>query len=328
MNIVKDMVSVIIPVYNREKLIEECVRSILTGSYQNLEIIINDDGSTDATREVCSHLADTDSRIRLITSDHAGVSAARNKAIEVSVGEYLFFIDSDDVIHPRLIEVLVSEMSKTGAGIGGTGVRSVIEKNWHTVKQLIEAAQATEITYQNNEESLHCMFCEKSPLSVIGGIMMRRDLVGETRFRTDLHIGEDFYFIYENLIKGADTVFLKESWYYCKMHKKNSSWDFTYEGFLTRFRRREMVWKSEEAFGRKKYADLQKNSVFSSFMTCVSKNKPYSNDAKKMRKFMKERKKEFFPNLSFKGKILCLLFLYLPATAAVIYRKSKKKRRV
>lgn len=102
-------VSVIIPVYNREKYIEEAVKSVLAQSLKDFEIIIVDDGSTDSTVQICRRLSERDERIRLFSSGHFGVSAARNKGIKNSSGDYIFFLDSDDIIHPLLLETLVMQ---------------------------------------------------------------------------------------------------------------------------------------------------------------------------------------------------------------------------
>ena len=90
------MISVIIPVYNGAAFVENCIRSILNQSYQDLEIIVIDDGSTDNSYQICESLAKEDGRILLIHQENSGVSAARNKGIALARGEYIMFVDSDD----------------------------------------------------------------------------------------------------------------------------------------------------------------------------------------------------------------------------------------
>ena len=317
----KDLVSVIIPVYNRENVIEECLNSVFAQSYQNFEIIIVDDGSSDGTYKICERLAAKDERIKLFAAKHGGVSAARNLALEKSDGEYVFFIDSDDVIYPLLLETLVDGMKNTGAQIGGTNVVGVAEKNWQKVcERLAEVTERAEIAFNTHEETLEAVFCQKSPLGCIGGVMIRSDLIGDTRFMTDLFIGEDFYFIYENLIKNASSVFLDKKWYYVRYHKTNSSWNYNYDGFLTRFRRRELVWKSEESFGRTKYANIQKRDAFSCYTTCFRKNDSSSSDVKKMIKTMKEDRSELLPAFSLKQKVIYFLYVYFPSIARLLFK--------
>lgn len=314
-------ISVIIPTFNRQNFVKECIESVINQSYQNFEIIIIDDGSSDKTVEICEELSKTEPRIRLYISEHCGVSAARNKALEKAAGEYVFFLDSDDIIHPLLFETLICGLKNNDAAIAGTEVINFLEKNHNKVLEIMNPPYIMgETTYQTHEESLEAMFTKTSPLSLIGGIMMRRDLIGDTKFKTDIFIGEDFYFIYENLIKGASTVFLKQKWYYCRIHSNNSSFNFTYSGFWTRFHRRELVWKSEEAFGRTKYANIQKTDAFNSFLACMNKNKPYSKDARLMRKTVKKYRRIIFPALSKINKLKYCLYIYLPFAKKPIYK--------
>lgn len=312
-------VSIIIPVYNREMYIQGCIKSILAQSYNNYEIILIDDGSTDGSLEICKKLAKEDVRIKLILAKHEGVSAARNKGIDEAQGEYLFFIDSDDAIHPFLVETLVGGMKKYNASIGGTKIHGIIEEIWYRVERKIaKRSGSANISYQNPEETLHAMFCTESPLSEIGGVMFRKDLIGETRFREELYIGEDFYFIYQNLIKGADSIFVDKKWYYCRIHQSNSSWNYDFSAFHNRFYRRQLVWESEETLGRVEYANMQKRQAFGAFTTCICKNEPYDDECRKMRRFMKKYKKVLFPAMNWKEKIKYYLYVFLPYTSKFI----------
>lgn len=325
----KEMISIIIPLYNRQQYIEECIQSIQAQSYQNYEIILIDDGSADHTLEVCRNLAKTEPRINLLTIEHAGVSAARNKGIDAARGEYIFFVDSDDVIHPLLLETLVEGLKNSDAAIAGTKVVNIAERNWHKVNEIISKDPGPgETTYQNHQDTLRAVFLGQSPLGMIGGVMMRRDLIEQTRFRTDLYIGEDFYFIYENLIKGAASVFLKQKWYYGRLHANNSSWDFGYSGFMNRLYRRELVWKSEEAFGRTEYANCQKNAVFGVFQTLLKKNKLNSSDSKKIRKVMKDYRKILLPAMKFRRKVCYYLYVYLPFTSPLVLWVQKRLKKI
>lgn len=93
-----DKVSVIVPIYNAEKYISECIESITCQTYKNLEIILINDGSLDNSIKICKQYAKNDDRIKLIDVENHGVSYARNKGIEEATGEYIIFIDSDDII--------------------------------------------------------------------------------------------------------------------------------------------------------------------------------------------------------------------------------------
>lgn len=100
-------VSIIVPVYNAEKTLERCVDSILNQSYQDFELFLVDDGSADGSGALCDAYARQDSRVRVFHQENAGVSAARNLALDHAAGEYLQFLDSDDWITPDATSSLV-----------------------------------------------------------------------------------------------------------------------------------------------------------------------------------------------------------------------------
>ena len=101
------LISVIVPVYNAEKYLAECVQSIISQTYRNLEIILVDDGSKDSSGSICDSFAEKDSRIKVIHQENAGVSAARNHGLDECHGEYVSFVDSDDYYSTNLFESAV-----------------------------------------------------------------------------------------------------------------------------------------------------------------------------------------------------------------------------
>ncbi len=105
-------ISVIVPVYNIKEYLPRCVRSITAQTYQNLELILVDDGSTDGTAALCDELAKEDQRIRVFHKENGGSSSARNLAIQQARGEYLAFVDSDDYISPDMYARLVEGLQK------------------------------------------------------------------------------------------------------------------------------------------------------------------------------------------------------------------------
>ena len=282
MNTKNGMVSVIIPVYNREKYIEECIASVQEQSYQNFEIVLVDDGSTDNTLSICKKLAENDARIRIFEGEHKGVSAARNTALDNAKGEYVFFLDSDDAIHTLLFETLVKGMEESGASISGTCCMSVGLRKWQKLDEIKQKISLpAKLEFLDNLQVVEAFFGGGTALNLIGGCMMKRDYVADTRFNTDIYIGEDFLFIYENLIKGGKAALLNQKWYYARIHKENSSWDWSFEGYLTRFKRRFLVAESEAKLGRTKISNNQKREAFFIFVNCQGKNKLNSSDAKK-----------------------------------------------
>lgn len=101
------MVTTVTPVYNAEKYLDRCIESLLDQGYKNLEIVLIDDGSTDHSAEICRRYSEKDSRIRYIRQSNKGVSAARNLGLENASGEFVTFVDADDMLRPNAIEAMV-----------------------------------------------------------------------------------------------------------------------------------------------------------------------------------------------------------------------------
>lgn len=110
-------VSAIVPIYNAEKTLARCVRSILAQSYKKMEIILVDDGSSDNSLEICKSFVNIDNRVVVINKKRGGVSSARNSGLRATTGEYVQFVDADDTLKPYMTESLVSTMLKTGADV-------------------------------------------------------------------------------------------------------------------------------------------------------------------------------------------------------------------
>lgn len=111
------MISVIVAVYNAETYLEECVESVLSQSYRDIELILVDDGSTDGSGELCDALAERDERVVVIHRENGGVSTARNTGLNAAQGDVIAFVDCDDYILPGMYETLLDKMNETGAPI-------------------------------------------------------------------------------------------------------------------------------------------------------------------------------------------------------------------
>ena len=104
------LISVIVPAYNVKSYLKRCTNSIINQTYQDLEIILVDDGSTDGTGILCDQIAQEDSRIVVIHKENGGLSDARNAGLDICAGDFISFIDSDDYIEPDMYECMMEEM--------------------------------------------------------------------------------------------------------------------------------------------------------------------------------------------------------------------------
>lgn len=117
----RTLVSVIVPVFNSERYLKECIESIQNQTYENIEIVFVDDGSTDGSLKICRDISTRNSNIKLLHKENSGVSAARNSGICMADGKYICFIDSDDLIVPDFIDTLVSNIENTDFDIVFSG---------------------------------------------------------------------------------------------------------------------------------------------------------------------------------------------------------------
>ena len=106
----ESLVSCIVPVYNVEKYLNQCIESIVSQTYKNIEIRLINDGSTDTSPEICDRWEKKDERIIVIHKKNGGLSSARNEGLNQRKGEWIVFIDSDDYVHPQFIEILLEEV--------------------------------------------------------------------------------------------------------------------------------------------------------------------------------------------------------------------------
>ncbi|SEA27284.1 heptose III glucuronosyltransferase [Lachnospiraceae bacterium NK3A20] len=179
----QELVTVIIPVYNTERMLERAAESALTQSYANIEIIIVDDGSTDRSGEIADRLAEEHANIRVYHTEEKGVSAARNLGLSQAKGAFLTFLDADDALDEYLVEKLVAVHHRTGADIcgcmfSGQNSRKKADGGTHT---------------QTGREII-----EKSILrdhdTRVWSKLFTRESIGDHRFDEELTIGEDTLF--------------------------------------------------------------------------------------------------------------------------------------
>ena len=153
MEITYPLISVIVPVYNVESYLHRCVDSILAQTYPNIEVVLVDDGSPDRCGEICDDYAQKDSRVIVVHRKNGGLSAARNSGLEVSHGEYIGFVDSDDFIHPEMYEQLYNDITRFntplafchtdvirhGKGDGKMyGPKSEVQSNTYVMRRALE----------------------------------------------------------------------------------------------------------------------------------------------------------------------------------------------
>lgn len=178
-------VSIVIPAYNTEKEIVRCLDSIQKQSYENYEVIIVDDGSTDHTGEVCDFYAIQDARYKVVHKKNGGVSSARNIGIDTAIGEYLMFVDSDDTIQEGALQTYVSILDRERADVVVGGLI------WHEGKN--EKAKLPPLKGIVNWDTI----CKKAEIyGYVTGKMYRTKLIKENHiyFSIKMYSQEDLDF--------------------------------------------------------------------------------------------------------------------------------------
>lgn len=197
------MISVIIPVYNSEKTLTRCVESLLCQSFSNYELIIVNDGSTDASSEIINQYAEKDARVIEITKDNGGVSSARNMGIEVSRGEFICFVDSDDYVAPSYLEDLYN---------------CIIDNEVDLAMCLISRSKKMESGYEtlfhDCNEIIKTIIINDYHNAGPYNKLFKKELIGELRFAEDIYLGEDTLFSVEYAKKCRNAVRINKVLYY------------------------------------------------------------------------------------------------------------------
>lgn len=205
--------SIIVPVYNVEKYVEKCIKSILQQTYSEFELIIVNDGSKDQSGDLCRHFAENDRRILYIEQPNKGVSSARNAALDVASGEWIGFVDADDYIDADFYETLLAH-AEEGVGLVCCGVRPVdIEGNVHTHLQYNNIPETITRLYKDEAYEHFLNPSERylywSPWDKI----IRADIAKKNRFEVGRKYGEDFYYCFKCLSLCNEIIYIPEKKY-------------------------------------------------------------------------------------------------------------------
>lgn len=194
------LISIIIPAYNVAKYIVQAVDSCLNQTYRNIEVIVIDDGSSDDTCNVLKENYSTNTRVKLLSQNNSGVSVARNTGIDAAIGEFLYFLDGDDVLHPKTIELLVCE--------GNADIVAVGKYIFHTDEEAADFSQMS-IEELKLDESKHEVYTAVEAMAAVlkgettNGVkkLFRRGIVIDKniRFMPGIRHNEDKLFLYQCL---------------------------------------------------------------------------------------------------------------------------------
>lgn len=264
-------ISIIIPMYNLEAYISDCVRSVLEQTYPYFEVLLIDDGSEDHTWEQCIKMQEQDNRIRLFRQDRKGVSCARNKGMDEARGEYLVFLDGDDMLHPAFLEEMLKRACQTGADMVGCNyftiptekVQKEISRNFRDGFSgqwiSMSAEQVRDSFYKSSHWGLNMVTCK----------LIKRGLIEANekmhRFVPGVSLGEDTLFMYELVQKGFHLELTNVRAYLYRMHGESAT--HTWESYINKEKDPFFVHKKlrDQAYedGKVKYAEKWERSYLS-----------------------------------------------------------------
>lgn len=207
----KDLISIVIPVYNVEDYLERCLNSVILQTYKNIEILLINDGSTDNSLEICKKYANTDNRIKIINQKNKGASSARNKGIECATGKYITFVDSDDWVETNFIEKLYEEIEDNDVircqyFVNREQEEIPIQENIKKVEKYSKEQLKKEIIYQ---------FLTGKKMCYIYLLLIKKDILKKiNNFNENLYIMEDTCFYLDLLCNINKIKFIPDNLYH------------------------------------------------------------------------------------------------------------------
>lgn len=299
------MISVIIPVYNAESALRICVDSVLRQSYQSFEIILIDDGSEDLSGRICDDYSEKDDRITIIHQNNQGVSAARNRGLDIAKGDFIAFVDSDDYVEPDYLKVLLDGIVSYGVDMcmislhvnHGMGRATRLNSNTEIISAILGD------NFGNNAGPVNKLF--------------KRSIIGCLRFDKHVYLGEDTLFDVEYAKRCKNGVFINEALYHYDLSTSSISYmrnPAKLEKYLTYAEsRQKMLFDTTKLSSNCR--DMLVHAYFSSILNCFYQSR-YFHDRKaemKMCLVMKEAQNRYsFSGLTTRQKVTYWIMGHLP----------------
>lgn len=284
-------ISIIVPVYNTELYLKNCIESLINQTIKDIEIILIDDGSTDNSYNICKEYLEYDKRIKLVSKENEGVSTCRNIGIENSIGTYIMFCDSDDSVHEKWCEELLNSVS-SGYDISVCGFK------WISADKVVDKLYSNdkEIFSINKQDIFKLR--QKDIFNVLWNKIFKRKIIKENNilFDINLSLGEDVIFILEYLKHMNSNIGIVNEALYFYSFKNNINLAGKYrknvfEIYRTIFKKLYTI-SCELNVDFNIYGDEYYNSYFSALLRCLDNT------------FNKANKENFFKKISRNNNIL------------------------
>lgn len=228
------LISIVIPIYNAEKYLEECLNSIKNQTYKNFEVIMVNDGSKDESETICKRFLEYDARFRYFTKSNGGVSSARNLGLDNVKGDFITFIDSDDWIDEKHLELLINSIKKTNSDIVVSCYKE-FDNNIDTYYTIVYTKQEKNLLNfeKMNRDDFLTIFPKLMSLNVCFNNavakLFRKELVNNLRFDTSIKYGEDLDFYFSLYLNVESISYVDELTYVYRIHGDSTTSNFNQE---------------------------------------------------------------------------------------------------
>lgn len=315
-----DLISVIVPAYNVEKEITRCLDSIAAQTYQNIEILAVDDGSSDATAEILDRYSETHKNVRVIHKENGGVTSARLCGVREARGEWIGFVDGDDVIEPDMYERLLKNALEYNAQISHCGYQMRFSDGrihyFHNTGVLVQHDKIAGI-----RELLSGAMIEPGLCNKLFHKSLLQNLLSDDKMDTGIKINEDLLMNFYLFREAEQTVFED----FCPYHYIVRATSATRRGLTDHD-----LWdplRVKECILKQIPAELTETARRVYLGACISvcnriaraKDKKYDGDFRNARRRLWERR-SWLSLLGGKGRVYALLILCLPGLYGYIYR--------
>ena len=227
------LISIVIPIYNAEKYLEECLNSIKNQTYKNFEVIMVNDGSKDDSETICMNFLRSDSRFRYLKKENGGVSSARNVGLDNVEGDYITFIDADDWVDENYLDLLITTVKKNHSDIVVSSY-----KQFNNIDIFYLRAYSLQEKYLLNFERMNrddflTIFPKLMSTNVCFNNavakLFRKELVNDLRFDTSIKYGEDLDFYFRLYLNVDSISYVDEPTYVYRMHGDSTTSNFNQE---------------------------------------------------------------------------------------------------
>lgn len=318
-----EKVSVVIPAYNAEKYLEECLNSVLNQTHKDVELVIVNDGSIDGTRKILDNYAQTHENIAVIHTENRGVSCARNIGLNYAIGDYIMFLDADDLLVANAIEILLGDLKENNADIAAGLMDGEVNSStvdcegtkievWAETQGLEKSLEDNPFTYSS---------CAK---------LFKKQSLEKVRFVEGRKIHEDSYFVFSSLLNQPKVVVRNIYLYKYRANENSASHAAFSEKYFDILYFAEEKWKVIE----EKYPhllDKAKNMLVKAniaMLQCLlnTNHKKYKKDIKVCIQTVKRYKNYFIPTYPSDNKRFTIIVYNLYGVYKWLYQLKYSKR--